>query len=162
MEAQRSQVFANAGSPSAISNFQEKRHAVECARSRSAMQWNGGKMGLETRLYCLIKYAMFTRFKPSLKYFILKRTHNYMRLRPESLSKNDRNYISPKLCLTPGINSKYFGTGERVEIGQTTVYSLSFFPQNYQNQYCFLVTRSKIIIHQEFQQLSLVSAGLLI
>ena len=67
MEAQRSQVFANAGSPAAISNFQEKRYD-RYARSRSAMQWNGGIMGLETRLYWLAKYAMFSRFKPSLKY----------------------------------------------------------------------------------------------
>ena len=30
-------------------------------------------------------------------------------------------YISPKLCLTPEIKSKYFRTGECVGIGQTTV-----------------------------------------
>ena len=33
--------------------------------------------------------------------------------------------ISPKLCLTMEINSKYFGTGECVGIGQTNVFSVS-------------------------------------
>ena len=30
-------------------------------------------------------------------------------------------YVSPKLLFKPEINSKYFGTGECVGIGQTTV-----------------------------------------
>ena len=38
-----------------------------------------------------------------------------------SVSKNIHEYISPKLCLTPEIKSKYFRTDECVGIGQTTV-----------------------------------------
>ena len=42
--------------------------------------------------------------------------------RAVSLDKNAHKYISPKLCFTPETNPKYFGTGECVGIGQTTVY----------------------------------------
>ena len=38
-----------------------------------------------------------------------------------SVKKNVQTHISPKLCLTPEIKSKYFRTGECVGIGQTTV-----------------------------------------
>ena len=40
---------------------------------------------------------------------------------PLSVKKNVQTYISPKLCLTPEIKSKYFRTGECVGIGETTV-----------------------------------------
>ena len=41
---------------------------------------------------------------------------------PVSVKENVQTYISPKLCLTPEIKSKYFRTSECVGIGQTTVY----------------------------------------
>ena len=41
MEAQKSQVFANAGASAAISNFKKKCHD-RYADSSSAIQWNGG------------------------------------------------------------------------------------------------------------------------
>ena len=44
-----------------------------------------------------------------------------MWLHPVSVKENVQTYISPKLCLTPEIKSKYFRTGECVGIGQTTV-----------------------------------------
>ena len=44
-----------------------------------------------------------------------------MWLHPESVKKHVHMYISPKLCLTPEIKSKYFRIGECVGIGQTTV-----------------------------------------
>ena len=44
-----------------------------------------------------------------------------MWLRPVSLAKNVRKYISSKLSFTPEINPKYFETGECVETGQTTI-----------------------------------------
>ena len=44
-----------------------------------------------------------------------------MWLHPVSVKKNVQTYISPKLCLTPEIKSKYFRTGECVGMGQTTV-----------------------------------------
>ena len=44
-----------------------------------------------------------------------------MLLHPVSVKKNVQMCISPKLCLTPDIKSKYFRTGECVGIGQTTV-----------------------------------------
>ena len=60
-------------------------------------------------------YALFTR---------LKRTLFYVWLKPVSLDKIVQKCISPKLCLTQEINSKYFGTGECVGIGQTTVFRI--------------------------------------
>ena len=44
-----------------------------------------------------------------------------MWLHPVGVNKDVQTYISPKLCLTPEIKSKYFRTGECVGIGQTTV-----------------------------------------
>ena len=44
-----------------------------------------------------------------------------MWLHPVSVEKNVQTYISPKLCITPEIKSKYIRTGECVGIGQTTV-----------------------------------------
>ena len=40
---------------------------------------------------------------------------------PVSVNKTVHEYISPKLCLTPKIQSKYSRIGECVGIGQTTV-----------------------------------------
>ena len=45
-----------------------------------------------------------------------------MWLHQVSVDKNVHKYISPKLCLTPEIKSKYFRISECVGIGQTTVY----------------------------------------
>ena len=44
-----------------------------------------------------------------------------MWLHQVSVDKNVHKYISPKLCLTPEIKSKYFSISECVGIGQTTV-----------------------------------------
>ena len=44
-----------------------------------------------------------------------------MWLHQVNVDKNVHKYISPKLCLTPEIKSKYFRIGECVGIGQTTV-----------------------------------------
>ena len=44
-----------------------------------------------------------------------------MWLHQVTVDKNVHKYISPKLCLTPEIKSKYFRIGECVGIGQTTV-----------------------------------------
>ena len=44
-----------------------------------------------------------------------------MWLHQVTVDKNVRKYISPNLCLTPEIKSKYFRIGECVGIGQTTV-----------------------------------------
>ena len=44
-----------------------------------------------------------------------------MWLYPVSVNKNVHKYISPKLCLTPEIKSKYFRIEECIRIGQTTV-----------------------------------------
>ena len=46
-----------------------------------------------------------------------------MWLHPVGVKENVQTYISPKLCLTPEIKSKYFRTGECVGIGQITVVS---------------------------------------
>ena len=54
-----------------------------------------------------------------------------MWLRQVSVYKNVHSYISPKLCLTPGIKSKYFRISECVGIGQTTVFI--DFLENMQN-----------------------------
>ena len=62
---------------------------------------------------------------PVLVPFILKRAHYYIWLRTASLDKNGHKYISPKLCLTLEINSKYFETGECVVVGQSTGTSVS-------------------------------------
>ena len=57
-----------------------------------------------------------------------------MRLRPVSLDKKVHKYISPKFCFTPEINSKYFGTGKCVGIGQTTVAAVMFNPPMFQSK----------------------------
>ena len=44
-----------------------------------------------------------------------------MRIYPVSVNKTVHEYISPKLCLTPEIQSKYSRIGECVGICQTTV-----------------------------------------
>ena len=44
-----------------------------------------------------------------------------MRLHQVSVDKHVHEYISPKLCLTSELKSKYFRIGECVGIGQTTV-----------------------------------------
>ena len=46
-----------------------------------------------------------------------------MWLYPVSVKENVQTYISPKLCLTLEIKSKYFRTGDCVRIGQTTVHN---------------------------------------
>ena len=51
-----------------------------------------------------------------------------MCLHPISVNKNVHKYISPKLCFTPDIKSKYFRIGECVGIGQTTVFLSLFQP----------------------------------
>ena len=51
-----------------------------------------------------------------------------MWLHPVSVKENVQTYISPKLCLTSEIKSKYFRTGECVGIGQTTVSTQYYFP----------------------------------
>ena len=48
-----------------------------------------------------------------------------MWLHPVGVNEDVQTYISPKLCLTPDIKSKYFRTGECVGIGQTTVFKIS-------------------------------------
>ena len=89
-------------------------------------------MGLKKRLNWLAKTALFERgegreFAIPLTQthfsvpFIQKRTHYCMCLYPVSVNKNVHEYISPKLCLTLEIQSKYFRIGECVGICQTTV-----------------------------------------
>ena len=46
-----------------------------------------------------------------------------MYLHSVSVKENVQTYISPILCLTPEIKSKYSRTGECVGIGQTTVFT---------------------------------------
>ena len=50
-----------------------------------------------------------------------------MWLNTVSINKNVHKYISPKLCFTPEIKSKYFRIGECVGIGQTTVTARDFY-----------------------------------
>ena len=53
-----------------------------------------------------------------------------MWLHQVSFEKNAHEYISPKLCLTPEIKSKYFRIGECVGIGQTTVGGVKSHPKD--------------------------------
>ena len=78
-------------------------------------------MGLKTHLNRLARSALFIRFNPVFSTLHIETTHYCMWLHPVSVKKNVQTYISPKLCLTPEIKSKYFRTGECVGIGQTTV-----------------------------------------
>ena len=79
---------------------------------------HGPKSMSKLSCYICTVYPFQTQFSVP---FILKQPHYCMWLYPVSVDKNFHKYISPKLCLTPEIKSKYFRTGECVGIGQTTV-----------------------------------------
>ena len=65
MEAQKYQVFANAGASPTISNFKKKRHDRH-ARSRCAIQWNGG---ITYDFLCLTSVCLFMAYDFLLLFF---------------------------------------------------------------------------------------------